>query len=296
MDIALNMLLNEPRASDGSIIEVSSGSTITSLGITARVLYNNEDTTALVSNKASRDRVRELQFFGIKPKLYGGPTYTETTDPRGPVEWARGLPKQDNKLVNLGQYDSVYNWKSHERWTGPQIYQQLPEINLFCMGMGSTGCVTGTGKYLKSQKSSVKVLGVCNAEADLVPGPREEPMHHTSPFPWKEVVDFIEIATSEDSYRVSMQLSREGIITGPSSGMTLKGLYDFLQKAKDSGALSEYADKETGEVSCVFVCCDLPQKHIDTYFQKLSPDEFPSFINEVSTITEFLPPILICNF
>lgn len=281
--VALNMLLNEPSAADKSIVEVSSGSTVTSLAITARVLYDNDDTTAFVSNKASLDRVRELQFYGLKVALYGGPTYTETTDPRGPVEWARRLGRENSKIVNLGQYDNEYNWKSHERWTGPQIWKQLPEVNIFCMGMGSTGCVTGAGMYLKSQKPSVKVLGVCNDEADIIPGPRELPMHETSPFPWKEVVDFTESVSSMESYRLSLKLSREGIISGPSSGMALKGLFNFLQKAKDNGTLSNYADRSTGELSCVFICCDLPQKHVDTYFKKLSPEEFKPTGNEVST-------------
>ena len=277
------MLLHEPSAATTNIIEVSSGSTVTSLGVTARVLYSNSSTTAFVSNKASLDRIRELQFFGVKVALYGGPTYTETTDPRGPVEWARRLGRDDSTTTNLGQYDNEYNWKSHERWTGPQIWSQLPEIDVFCMGMGSTGCVTGTGRYLKAQKPSVKILGVCNDEADLVPGPRERPMHETSPFPWKEVVDFTESVSSVASYSLSLRLSREGIIAGPSSGMALQGLYGFLQGEKDGGTLSRYADPATGEVSCVFIVCDLPQKHIDSYFQKLGPDAFPALINDVSS-------------
>lgn len=276
------MLLNDQSAANKNLIEVSSGSTVTSLAITARVLYNNDDTTAFVSNKASLDRVRELQFYGLKVALYGGPTYTETTDPRGPVEWARRLGREDSNKVNLGQYDNEHNWKSHERWTGPQIWKQLPEIDIFCMGMGSTGCVTGAGKYLKSQKPSVQVLGVCNDEADLIPGPRERPMHETSPFPWKEVVDFTASVSSVESYRLSMKLSREGLIAGPSSGMNLQGLFDFLQKEKDNGTLNKHADQLTGELSCVFVCCDLPQKHVDTYFQKLPPEEFQPTINDVS--------------
>lgn len=72
------------------------------------------------------------------------------------------------------------NWTAHIRWTGPQIWQQLPEINILCMSMGTAGqsaiccchvlisqklsirhagCITGTGMYLKSQKPSVAVLG-----------------------------------------------------------------------------------------------------------------------------------------
>lgn len=280
--VALNMLLHEPSADKKKLVEVSSGSTVTSLSVTARVLYDNPNTTAYVSNKAALDRVRELQFFGLEVALYGGPTYTDTTDPRGPVEWARRLGKSSDDLINLGQYDNEYNFKSHFRWTGPQIWQQLPDINIFCMGMGSTGCVTGTGQYLKSQKPSVTVLGVCNAEADLVPGPRERPMHETSPFPWKEVTDYTETVTSKDSYRLSLLLSREGIISGPSSGMNLQGLYDFLQKERDAGRLGRYADAETGEISCVFICCDLPQKHIETYFHKLPAEDFRPIVNAVS--------------
>lgn len=276
------MLLHDPTAAEKKCVEVSSGSTVTSLAIAARVLYDNDQTVAYVSNKAAMDRVRELQFYGLKVDLYGGPTYTETTDPRGPVEWARNLGRKGgDKVVNLGQYDNIYNWMSHERWTGPQIYKQLPEINIFCMGMGSTGCVTGTGKYLKSEKPSVKVVGVCNAEADIIPGPRELPMHATSPFPWKEVVDSLEVASSEDSYRLSLQLSREGLICGPSSGMNLQGLFEFIKRAKENGTLSEYADASTGEISCVFVCCDLPQKHVETYFKKLSEDDFKPIGNKV---------------
>ncbi|KAL8673108.1 MAG: hypothetical protein Q9168_002463 [Polycauliona sp. 1 TL-2023] len=276
----LNMLLNDSSAARKSIVEVSSGSTVTSLGITARVLYGNDDTTAFVSNKASLDRMRELQFFGLRVALYGGPTYTDTTDSRGPVEWARRLGRESTNMVNLGQYDNEANWKSHVRWTGPQIWKQLPEINLFCMGMGSTGCVTGTGMYLKTQKPSVKVLGVCNVEADLIPGPRERPMHETSPFPWKEVVDATESVGSKESYQVSLELSRQGLIAGPSSGMALQGLYAFLQREKNNGTLGRYADPSTAELSCVFVCCDLPQKHLDSYFKKLSPEYFKPIVND----------------
>ena len=60
------MLLNDPSAAKKCIIEPSSGSTITSLGIIARVLYDNEDTVACVSNKNELNRIRQLQFFGLK--------------------------------------------------------------------------------------------------------------------------------------------------------------------------------------------------------------------------------------
>jgi cysteine synthase len=86
-------------------------------------------------------------------------------------------------MVYLGQYDNENNWKAHATWTGPQILKQLPEVTVFSTTVGTggqqplpllpkhsekmtelilyrlTGCITGTGVALKSQKPSIKVLG-----------------------------------------------------------------------------------------------------------------------------------------
>lgn len=91
----------------------------------------------------------------------------------------------------------------------------------------------------------------------------------------------MESVTSVDSYRLSMMLSREGLVCGPSSGMALKGLFQFLQKTKDARKLSEFADPDSGEISCVFVCCDLPQQYLDGYFDRLGEQDFFPITNEV---------------
>jgi hypothetical protein len=42
-------------------------------------------------------------------------------------------------------------------------------------------------------------------------------------FPWEEAIDHKEAVGSFDAYLLSMRLSREGIICGPSTGFNLKG-------------------------------------------------------------------------
>ena len=121
---------------------------------------------------------------------------------------------------------------------------------------------------------------VCNANGDPVPGPRPFQLFESVKFPWKNVVDVIEHISSNDSYYLSMRLSREGLICGPSSGMTLKGLYNFLQREKDRGRLPSLAGPD-GTVSCVFMCCDLPYQYLDDYFTKLGDDHFRPIVNEV---------------
>lgn len=60
------MLLHEPAAAKKSIVEASSGSTALSLGMAARVLWDNEDVCAHLTNKKHPDQLRMLQFFGLK--------------------------------------------------------------------------------------------------------------------------------------------------------------------------------------------------------------------------------------
>jgi hypothetical protein len=83
---------------------------------------------------------------------------------------------------------------------------------------------------------------------------------------------------------MSMKLTREGLIAGPSSGQALKGLLDYLGDLKKAGTLAELVDVTTGEISCVFTCSDLPYQYLPQYFEKLDPEEFPAIQNKVNKI------------
>jgi cysteine synthase len=63
----MNMLMNAPGARDKKIVEASSGSTVLSLGIIARVLWGNNDVDAYVTNKKAPESLSLLRFFGIRP-------------------------------------------------------------------------------------------------------------------------------------------------------------------------------------------------------------------------------------
>ncbi|KAI0385676.1 tryptophan synthase beta subunit-like PLP-dependent enzyme [Hypomontagnella monticulosa] len=270
---ALNMLQNASGSEGKPVVEASSGSTVISLSLVSRVMNQNDDVTAYVSNKTETSRLQTLSFFGLKLSLYGGPSQPEISDERGIINKLRRWAEEDDNVFAPCQYENENNYRSHMRWTGPQLLKQLPDIGIFCAGMGSAGCITGTGLYLKEHKPHVKVIGVCNQPGDPVPGPRPAPLFETISFPWKTVVDAVEEVDSLQSYRMSMQLSREGLICGPSSGMALQALLNFLQKAKDDGHLAEYASPG-GQVSAVFPCCDLPYQYMDNYFKKLDSSHF----------------------
>lgn len=113
-----------------------------------------------------------------------------------------------------------------------------------------------------------------------MPGPREYSLMSEVEFPYKSAHDALEEVGTTESYSLSLDLSRQGIVCGPSSGFTLQGLFQRLEKRKQDGTLSELAGPD-GEINCVFMCSDLPYQYLNEYFQNLGPEKFKPLRNEV---------------
>lgn len=98
-------------------------------------------------------------------------------------------------------------------------------------------------------------------------------------FPYTDAMDALEEVGAVDSFSRSLDLTRQGIVCGPSSGFTLHGLLQMLGRRIESGTLSELAGPD-GEVNCVFICSDLPYQYINEYFDKLGPEKFAPVHND----------------
>lgn len=113
-----------------------------------------------------------------------------------------------------------------------------------------------------------------------MPGPREFSLLRDVKFPFRDAIDAMEEVNSKDSFSLSLDLTRQGIVCGPSSGFTLKGLLQRLEKRKQERTLSQLAGPD-GEVHCVFMCCDLPYQYLNEYFDKCDAEKFRPLRNEV---------------
>ncbi|PHH72252.1 hypothetical protein CDD82_6060 [Ophiocordyceps australis] len=259
-----------------TIVESSSGSTVISMAMVARAFHGINDVHAYLSNKTSHSKLRLLQFFGLNVTLFGGPAQPTPTDERGGIRAAARKAAESDSICSPNQYENDNNWKAHVRWTGPQIHRQLPNISAIAASMGT---MTGLGTYFNKAKPSVFRIAVCTNAGDRVPGPREFSLMSDVKFPYMEAADVLEEVGSRDSYALSLNLTRQGLVCGPSSGFTLKGLLQALDKRKRHGTLSQLADP-SGDINCVFICCDLPYQYLNDYFDKLGPENFTPLGNE----------------
>ncbi|CAG2017598.1 unnamed protein product [Fusarium graminearum] len=277
---AMNLLENgvEPGKTK-TIVESSSGSTVISMAMVARAFHGIDDVHAYLSNKTSETKLRMMQFFGLNVTLFGGPAQPTPIDERGGIRSAARKDAESESVCSPNQYINDDNWKSHVRWTGPQIYRQLPEINVIAASMGTSGTMTGLGTYFKEAKPSVYRIAVCTNAGERVPGPREYSLMREVEFPYLSSHDALEEVGAPDSYSLSLDLTRQGIVCGPSSGFTLKGLFQRLEKLKQEGKLSDIAGPD-GETHCVFMCCDLPFQYLNEYFSNLGPEKFSPLRNE----------------
>ncbi|NKQ34026.1 MAG: pyridoxal-phosphate dependent enzyme [Chloroflexi bacterium] len=261
-----------------NVIENSSGNTISAIAVAAR-LFGIENIRAIVPDEVSWHKLQMLLFYGISPIVNKEPQQPDPTDPRSGVYKARAMGQQPG-WTNPGQYHNLDNPKAHEKWIGKQIWKQTEgEISVFCASLGTTGTIIGNSTYLKSQNEAVQVVGVMRAPDNYVPGPRTEFLLRLISFDWRAHVDYIQEAETAESYQKSMELSRSGIVAGPSSGLALVGLLKFLQKQKEEGALAELRN-DSGEIVSVFICPDTPIPYFDEYFKYLDMSNFPQITNE----------------
>ena len=260
------------------LIENSSGNTVSSLALVARH-FGVERTSSYVPSEISWNKLLMLLFYGIEPIVNVEPTDPREGDPQSGINKAR----QDGEAAdtwNPGQYDNPDNPAAHAKWTGPQIWEQTDgKLSLFCASLGTTGTLIGTSTYLKSRRPELPVVGVMRAPDNYVPGPRTEKLLNLVGFDWRSHLDHIERAETSESYRLSMEMSRLGLLVGPSSGLCLSGLLQHLRKSKDEGRLDTLRNVD-GEVLCAFICCDGPLAYLDEYSRYVAPEHFPVIRNE----------------
>jgi len=257
-----------------TLVENSSGNTAFSLSVLGRAFGINR-MKARVSNEVPKTKLQILQLFGVEPHINEEQICPNPKDPNSGIAKSRKEGEQEG-WINPGQYDNSANPQIHYTITGKQIAEQLktlpPEYHFkyFCAGLWTTGTFLGISSRLRENFSDMETVGVIRKPNNPIPWPRTLHLLEVVDFPWREQLDHLQEVGTRQAFEMSLSLLRNGFVVGPSSGMALCGLFDFLKK-------QEHLEEGT---SCVVVCPDSPYLYIDEYFKYCSSDLFPKIHNK----------------
>ncbi len=249
------------------LVEASSGNMALALALLGRA-FGAGGLTALVPADLAFVKKEMLHLAGVdlavNREVSGGP---------GSVERAR-REGQDDGWLNLGQYENPLNPEAHARWTAPQVWEQTRgALTVFCAGLGTSGCLGGAREAFRTRAPHVQLVGCLLAPGSAVPGVRTEARMEEIRFDWRAGIHPVEVETKE-SYRLSLQLMRSGLLAGPSSGFALAGLLRFLESCREDPARWEGLRNEAGDIVAAFICGDTPHLYIDKYSTILDAADF----------------------
>ncbi|MCW2561722.1 MAG: cysteine synthase [Mycobacterium sp.] len=230
------------------ILEPTSGNTGISLAMAA--LLKGYQMICVMPENTSIERRQLLELYGARI-IYSPAEGGSNTA----VAHAKELAAQNPSWVMLYQYGNEANALSHYEGTGPELLADLPEITHFVAGLGTTGTLMGTGRYLRENKPDVQIVAAEPRYGEGVYALRNIDEGFIPELYDPEVLTTRYSVGSYDAVKRTRELvQREGIFAGISTGAVLHAALCMADKAVKAG---EHAD-------IAFVVADAGWKYLST--------------------------------
>ena len=267
--IAKAMILSaerEGKLTSGSVIlEPSSGNTGIALAMISSI--RGYHLKIVLPDNVSIERRQLLEVWGAE--IISSPG---SEGSNGAVRRAQQLAEENPDWVFLYQYGNEANPEIHYTTTGPEIFQDVPDISHFIAGLGTSGTLMGVGRFLKEQNPNIQILAVEPPAGENVEGLRSLEDGFIPPVfeNWNgmNLLDGKRIIRPIESLECTRKLAQtSGIFAGISSGAAL------------AGALRVAEQIEQGSI--VFIVCDGGWKYLSTEAWTKPLDEVADSINRI---------------
>ena len=234
---------------DTVLVEPTSGNTGIGLSMVAaskglRIILTMPETMSV-------ERRNLLKAYGAELVLTEG-----AKGMKGAIAKAEELAKEIPNSFIPSQFTNMANPNIHYLTTGPEIYEDLEgNIDFFVAGVGTGGTLSGTGKYLKEKKPSIKAIAVEPETSPVLskgtPGPHKIQGIGAGFVPATldtSIYDEIITIANEEAFEKGKESARtEGILIGISSGATLAAGIKLAQRKENEGKTIVVLFPDTGE-------------------------------------------------
>ena len=236
--IALSMVEGAERKGilnkESVLVEATSGNTGIALAMVGKL--KGYKVIIIMPETMSMERRQLVKAFGAELILTEG-----SKGMNGSIEKLNDLLKENKNYVNLGQFENEDNPRIHYEATGPEIYKELPDVDVVIAGIGSGGTISGIGKFLKEKNENVKVIVIEPKSSPLITqkkagahkiqgiGANFIPKNYD-----ENIVDKVITVSDEDAFEiVRLMANKLGILVGISSGANIFGSIEISKKYPD---------------------------------------------------------------
>jgi cysteine synthase len=216
-----------------TLLEPTSGNTGISLAMVAKL--RGYRLVCVMPENTSAERRQLLEMYGAE--IISSPAAGGSNEA---VRVAKELAADHPDWVMLYQYGNEANALAHYETTGPEILDDLPSVTHFVAGLGTTGTLMGTGRYLREHVPGVQIVAAEPRYGELVYGLRNIDEGFVPELYDESVLTSRFSVTSADALRRTRELlDLEGLFAGISSGAALHAGLAVAGKAAAAGQRAE---------------------------------------------------------
>jgi len=231
-----------------TVLEPTSGNTGISLAMVCR--QRGYRLVCVMPENTSVERRQLLTMYGAE--IVASPAAGGSNQA---VAMAKELAEQNPDWVMLYQYGNPANALAHYETTGPEILEDLPTITHFVAGLGTTGTLMGTGRYLRERVPGVRVIAAEPRYGELVYGLRNiDEGFVPELYDGSVLTSRFSVGPREALRRTRQLVEEEGIFAGISTGAILHAALGEAMKVVKAGGTADIA----------FVVCDGGWKYLST--------------------------------
>ncbi|MFJ3031001.1 cysteine synthase A [Rothia terrae] len=223
----------------GTIVEGTSGNTGIALAMVGAA--RGYKVVLTMPETMSTERRVMLRAFGAEIVLTPG-----AEGMRGAVEKAKEIVENTENAILASQFENEANPRIHYKTTGPEIWEDTDgKVDIFVAGIGTGGTISGAGKYLKEQKSDLKIVAVEPKDSPLLTegkaGPHKIQGLGANFIPGildREIYDSVSAVTTENAVNTARTLgAQEGILGGISAGAAVWAALEEAKKSENTDKL-----------------------------------------------------------
>jgi cysteine synthase B len=227
-----------------TLIEATSGNTGIALAMAAAI--KGYRMVLVMPEDLSIERAQTMKAFGAELIL---------TPKAGGMESARDLALQmqaQGKGKVLDQFGNGDNPRAHFETTGPEIWADTQgQVTHFVSAMGTTGTITGVGRFLKQQNPKVQIIGAQPSDGSRIPGIRKWSPEYLPGIYDASVVDEIRLVSQADAEEMARRMARE------------EGIFAGISAAGACWVAQQIA-AEVRDATIVFIVCDRGDRYLST--------------------------------